>query len=154
MGKLIKHEDADGDASMNGCASHAKHRHADAGINGQASPVGHEKGEVLAEDSPAGLACASHASEAVKQGGKQEQAGEGGEAGAANVSGESSAEHAVARAELTRKGVAMFTGKEGPADEMLEDSLVVAVGAKCMAYDVRDAKWYTFSKSPLCGGST
>lgn len=139
---------------MNGCASHTKHRHAAAGINGQASPVGHENGEVLAEDSPAGLACASHASEAVKQGGKQEQAGEGGEGGAAHVSGESGGEHAVARAELTRKGVAMFTGKEGPADEMLEDALVVAVGAKCMAYDVRDAKWYTFSKSPVCSGFT
>ena len=50
-----------------------------------------------------------------------------------------------------RKGVAIFTGKEEPAAGLLEDRLVVAVGAKCMAYDVRDDKWYKSSIVALQG---
>ncbi len=145
MGKLIKHEGADGDAGLNGWASHAQDRHDSAQMNAQASPgMGLEQGGTLSADRPPALPCRMHACESTKTEASHAEGGEDGEGGGSGGGGH-------VRDQQVRKRVAMFAGKEGPAAGLLEDALVVAVGSKCMAYDPRDDKWYKSSIVELKG---
>ena len=138
----MKHEGADADA---GWASHAQDRLDSAQMHAQASPgMGHEQGAALCADRPPALPCPMHTCESAKTEASHADGGEDGEGG-----GSRGGRHLGD--EQVRKGVAMFTGKEGPAAGLLEDELVVAVGAKCMAYDPRDNKWYKSSIVELKG---